>query len=656
MKKIRKTVAVLTSLVMSVSMLASTAFSAAAEVITISGEKLPEQIANPAAYEEVGAEHPTLPDGFLKELNDQVIRDLGVVPEQGEDGEFYYGDNYDTMAVLRYWLNKRGQNFDEMKSRSDEILSYIDPSWSDVTKVAYLHDYIAFHTKYDFSYQALSAYDVIVNGEGICQSYSSAMWYLLDRLGIESRIIVSYDLDHSWNCINLDGSWYLTDITWDDTTWGNQDRLNYVYHDYLLRSNAGFTDHDTSDWFFADDEMRGYYDYSTPYNVATNTKYDNYVWTNSKTGLVVWGDTYFYVDKDGIKLADIYNNTERLIDLRNVDWGYIGCFSTISAYGYDLYFNTDTEIYTYNVQTKNINKIYELSESEKNNYGLIFDMGINGDNLIYRLTATPNYDIQGYEAPYYDFCLNLNSDNVNRDEIRRFVDRLYTIILGRHAEEKGLEEWTNNLATGKKTSADIVYGIANSPEFGNLGLSNDEVIERMYQAMLGRGSDPSGKQNWLTAMSNGMTVTGIINGFSGSQEFANVCAGYGIKAGSITSCEPRDRNSGLTCFVARMYTEALGRSFDVDGLNTWTGAYLRGEQDARGIAYGFIFSQEFKNKNLNDNDYVEVLYKTFFGRASDEGGKAGWLNKLANGDSRESVLDGFLGSQEFANLKAGFGV
>ena len=271
----------------------------------------------------------------------------------------------------------------------------------------------------------------------------------------------------------------------------------------------------------------------------------------------------------------------------------------------------------------------------------------NGTDSEYSFVADDN------NASYF---VRVDVEGDSKAKVSSFVDRLYSLLLGRQAEADGLADWTNRLVSGEATSADIVYGIANSQEFANRGLSDYDMINIMYASMLARGADDEGLQTWRNAMANGMTVTGIINGFSGSQEFANICAEYGILPGSITSCEPRDRNSGLTGFVSRMYTQALGRSYDVDGLNTWTGAYLRGEQDARGIAYGFIFSQEFKNKNLNDNDYVEVLYKTFFGRASDEGGKANWLNALANGESRESVLDGFLGSQEFANLKAGFGV
>ena len=105
-----------------------------------------------------------------------------------------------------------------------------------------------------------------------------------------------------------------------------------------------------------------------------------------------------------------------------------------------------------------------------------------------------------------------------------------------------------------------------------------------------------------------------------------------------------------------MYTKALGRAYDVDGLNDWTGDYLDGKATADKIAYGFILSDEFVNRNLSDEAYVDTLYRTFFDREPDEGGKAGWLYELNNGASRKDVLDGFLGAEEFANLKASFGV
>lgn len=242
------------------------------------------------------------------------------------------------------------------------------------------------------------------------------------------------------------------------------------------------------------------------------------------------------------------------------------------------------------------------------------------------------------------------------EEIKSFTNRLYDIYLDRDAEIEGLSNWVNDLQSGKKTSADIVYGISASQEFVNKDLSNEEVIDKMYQAMLGRSSDPEGKENWVRQLDAGMSFTAIINGFSGSQEFADICSDYGILPGSISNIENRDKNAGLTAFVSRMYTKALGREYDVNGLNDWTGSYLDETATTADIAYGFIFSKEFIEKELTDEQYIDVLYQTFFDRDADPEGRQNWLDALARGESREHVLNGFIESKEFLELAASFGV
>ena len=241
------------------------------------------------------------------------------------------------------------------------------------------------------------------------------------------------------------------------------------------------------------------------------------------------------------------------------------------------------------------------------------------------------------------------------DPIADFVDRLYTTLLGRASEAKGKAEWVADLKNGR-TAADVASGFVLSEELKEKNLSNGEFVDRMYRTFLDREADEAGKADWVGILDNGCSYGYILNSFAGSQEFNNLCDSYGIIAGSYESTEPRDKNPDLTAFVSRMYTKALGRDYDVYGLNDWTGDFLDGKATVGKIAYGFILSQEFEGRNLSDEAYVDTLYRTFFDREPDEGGKAGWLDELAKGASRQDVLDGFLGAQEFANLKAGFGV
>ena len=106
-----------------------------------------------------------------------------------------------------------------------------------------------------------------------------------------------------------------------------------------------------------------------------------------------------------------------------------------------------------------------------------------------------------------------------------------------------------------------------------------------------------------------------------------------------------------------MYTKALGRAYEVEGLNYWTGRVFSGDATLNALAHGFIFSGEFKNKNLSDSAFVDTLYVTFFDRPADATGKADWLNRMHyQGYTREQVLDGFLGAEEFGNLVKSFGL
>lgn len=101
---------------------------------------------------------------------------------------------------------------------------------------------------------------------------------------------------------------------------------------------------------------------------------------------------------------------------------------------------------------------------------------------------------------------------------------------------------------------------------------------------------------------------------------------------------------------------ALDRTAEADGLNYYAEAILAGNVTPIQAAQNFIFSPEFENKNLSDEDYVKVLYRTFMGREFDQGGLAYHLDRMVHGTSREDILLGFAYSPEFAGIMSGFGL
>ena len=109
-------------------------------------------------------------------------------------------------------------------------------------------------------------------------------------------------------------------------------------------------------------------------------------------------------------------------------------------------------------------------------------------------------------------------------------------------------------------------------------------------------------------------------------------------------------------FVFRCYDKVLGRKPDQDGLNAWANQLLLKAETPEEVAYGFVFSNEFKAKNLSDEEYVKVLYKTFLDRSYDEAGLKAWVARLQEGDSRYEVFRGFAYSDEFKKIAASFGL
>lgn len=241
--------------------------------------------------------------------------------------------------------------------------------------------------------------------------------------------------------------------------------------------------------------------------------------------------------------------------------------------------------------------------------------------------------------------------------IKGFVTRLYERCLNRSGDQEGMAYWQSMLEHNHKTGAEVAYGFVFSQEMENKNLSNEEFVELLYEVMMGRASDAVGKADWLYRMENGLGREGVFKGFADSAEFSQLCNSYGIIRGTIEPNEPRNKNSGLTAFVARLYTKALGRKYETEGLNDWCGRVLNGSWSIDDVATtGFFNSREFLNRNLSDEEYVKVLYRTFFDREYEQEGYDYWMAKLAGGMNRNEVLKGFAHSQEFANLKKSFGL
>ena len=114
------------------------------------------------------------------------------------------------------------------------------------------------------------------------------------------------------------------------------------------------------------------------------------------------------------------------------------------------------------------------------------------------------------------------------DLVEAFVTRFYRQCLNRDPDPAGLNGWVDNLLAGSMTGADLAHSFVFSTEFINQGTTNEEFLRVLYTAFFNRDPDTAGLNLWLDELSTGMSRTEILNGFTGAQEFINLCAGYGI--------------------------------------------------------------------------------------------------------------------------------
>ena len=237
-----------------------------------------------------------------------------------------------------------------------------------------------------------------------------------------------------------------------------------------------------------------------------------------------------------------------------------------------------------------------------------------------------------------------------------FVTRMYQVCLGRTPDEEGLGVWTDGLVDGTFTGQDIANGFIMSDEFQNKGLDNSGYVDAMYAAFFGREADADGKQTWVNLLDLGTSRKYVMAGFVNSEEFAALCADYGIIRGTMDTTGDTLVTTGIRDFVLRIYEKVLQREGEAQGVLDWSTAIGNGTYSAEDAAKLFFSSDEFIARELSDEDYVETLYQTFMGRASDPDGKNFWLQQLVGGMGRNEVLKGFSRSTEFGGILESFGL
>ena len=115
-------------------------------------------------------------------------------------------------------------------------------------------------------------------------------------------------------------------------------------------------------------------------------------------------------------------------------------------------------------------------------------------------------------------------------------------------------------------------------------------------------------------------------------------------------------NQDVWDFVGRLYRLVLGRDPDEFGHQEWYDSLMSGDESGASVAFGFVFSEEYVQKETSDEEYIRMLYQTMMNREADQTGLNSWKNLLRQGFSRKKILEGFTRSAEFGIVCEDYGI
>ncbi|MBR5134018.1 MAG: hypothetical protein IKV35_00290 [Clostridia bacterium] len=111
---------------------------------------------------------------------------------------------------------------------ADECLDGITDETPYADRVKRVHDWLVLRADYDVSHKAAYTHDmrgIMLNGTGVCESYSRSFQYLMYRCGIQTIVTggkAASGESHMWNVLLLNGDWYQMDVTWNDPVFGSE--------------------------------------------------------------------------------------------------------------------------------------------------------------------------------------------------------------------------------------------------------------------------------------------------------------------------------------------------------------------------------------------------------------------------------------------------
>ncbi|MFC5343983.1 DUF4214 domain-containing protein [Brevundimonas staleyi] len=250
------------------------------------------------------------------------------------------------------------------------------------------------------------------------------------------------------------------------------------------------------------------------------------------------------------------------------------------------------------------------------------------------------------------------TDTLSNIEILRFLDgrmsydvtdvttvvyRLYDAAFNRAPDVFGLADYSRAIGSGQVTVQQILDIFAGSAEFRARydNLNNEQFVREMYRFSLKREGDAAGVASYVSALNSGaLTRTQVLGIFSESSEHQAFVNNIIATRGLFVQDE-------ATIAIARLYDSVFNRLPDLGGLQGYRDGIDQG-YTLKDIGAAMVGSPEFQSRfgSLNNQQFVEQIYRFVLDREGDAPGVASYVQALNSGVSRADIVLIFSESQE----------
>lgn len=198
------------------------------------------------------------------------------------------------------------------------------------------------------------------------------------------------------------------------------------------------------------------------------------------------------------------------------------------------------------------------------------------------------------------------------------VNKLYQQVLGRAPEPDGLQYWVDRINAGESYGT-VASGIFESAE------RLDPIIRQYYRDYLLREAEPAGVEFYREVWrADGGPDNVVANIISSAEFFAS--------AGGTNQL-----------WVTELYRRLLGREPDAAGLEYWTTRLQSGQLSRQQVVFGFTRSDE------NFRNLVNGWYQQYLGRSPTSAELDLRVNRMRNGASQRGIQIELIDSPEYAS-------